>query len=425
MRAYIQKSDLEGEIKCPPGKSETHREIFLSALTDGKVSHIKNPLLGRDTIATIDACRKFGATITIDSENNLTITGKANLDGRNRFIDASNSGTTIRIATARAALGEGETELTGDSSLRTRPMMPLLNALRDLGAQCSSAGNGVPPIKVRGMVSGGEVFIDGSVSSQFISALLIFGALMEKGLTLTVLGNLVSYHYVEGTIDAMRRHGVEVRTIVPFKKYRVPNQKYSAVDHEVAGDWSSAALVIAMAALVGREVSIVDNISKSPQGDRAILGYAQQLGIRIKSDGYRISIESPKYLNGGRFDLNATPDLLPAIALFALKSPEPIYLTNVAHARKKETDRIKVICQEFSKIGIDVEEKADGMRLQWNGELYPADFDSHDDHRLFMAFSIAGMYIGNCSVSHPESVDVSYPGFVEEMKRLHAKIEVR
>ncbi|MDE1850873.1 MAG: 3-phosphoshikimate 1-carboxyvinyltransferase [Candidatus Micrarchaeota archaeon] len=425
MKAYIKKSDLEGTIKCPPGKSETHRAIFLSSCSEG-VSNIKNPLLSRDTLATVDACRKFGAAITLKGDNTLVIKGRPKLDDHDRKIDASNSGTTIRIAAARASLSNGETELDGDESLRTRPMMPLMNALRGLGAECRTSKNGLPPIWVRGKVPGGEVFIDGTVSSQFISALLISGALMENGLTLTIIGNLVSYPYVEGTIEAMKRHGVEVKTIVPNKKYRVASQSYSPADYEISGDWSSAALIISMAGLVGHKVGIVDNISQAFQGDRAILGYVQQVGMRIKSDGKKISVESPKYLTGGRFDLNATPDLLPAVALLALKSTEPIEIVNVAHARKKETDRIKVICEQFGKIeGMSVVERSDGMTLQRKGELYGADFDSHDDHRLFMAFSIAGMYIGNCSVSHPESVDVSFPGFIEEMARLHAKIEVR
>jgi len=423
-RAYIKKSTLEGAIKCPPGKSETHREIFLSSFSEG-VSNIQNPLLSRDTLATIEACRKFGAAITLKENNTLVIKGRPKLEDHDRKIDASNSGTTIRIAAALSALSRGETELDGDSSLRTRPMRPLINALRDLGAECSASKDGLPPIWVRGKVAGGEVFVDGSVSSQFISALLISGALMEEGLTLTITGNLVSYPYVEGTIEAMKRHGVGVKTVVPNKKYRVAKQAYSPADYEISGDWSSAALIIVMAGLVGRKVEIVDNISQSFQGDRAILGYVQQVGMKIKSDGKRIFVESPKYLSGGRFDLNATPDLLPAIALLSLKSPEPIEIFNVAHARKKETDRIKVICQEFEKIGIEVTERGDGMRLQWNGELYGTDFNSHDDHRLFMGFAIAGMYIGNCSVSHPESVDVSFPGFIEEMTRLRAKIEVR
>src|SRR5574337_2020529 len=170
MKCKVEKSRLSGSISCPPNKSYTHRAVFLASLASGK-STIRNVLLSRDTLATINACRIFGAKIMVDGST-LTVEGVGNLLPTSKEIDASNSGTTIRIASAIAALADTKITLTGDSSLKKRPMQPLLDALSKLGARCTS-DNGTAPVSITGRILGGITSISGSVSSQFISALLI------------------------------------------------------------------------------------------------------------------------------------------------------------------------------------------------------------------------------------------------------------
>jgi 3-phosphoshikimate 1-carboxyvinyltransferase len=159
-----------------------------------------------------------------------------------------------------------------------------------------------------------------------------------------------------------------------------------------------------------------------PQGDREIISHLEKMGVRVNISDNIISVKSPALLDGGKFDLSNTPDLLPAMAILALKTSKPIDVYNVKHARFKETDRIAILARELAKLGVIVKEKEDGLVLQAPREPKGAELDSSDDHRLFMAFCIAGMFVGNCVVSDPESVDVSYPSFIEDMNKVGAKI---
>ena len=173
---------------------------------------------------------------------------------------------------------------------------------------------------------------------------------------------------------------------------------------------------------MGDSLKIKINLGELPQGDEEIVDILEKLGVSVILDGDTITTKSPEMLDGGKFDLSNSPDLIPAIAILSLKASKPIEIFNVEHARYKETDRIAIIARELSKLGIKVEEKKDGLILSNSDNLNSADLNSENDHRLFMAFCIAGMYIGDCTISDPESVEVSYPNFISEMKRLGCKI---
>ncbi|MGI0026620.1 MAG: 3-phosphoshikimate 1-carboxyvinyltransferase [Nitrosopumilaceae archaeon] len=418
MKCKIEKTRLDGNIVCPPNKSYTHRAIFLASLAKGK-SQIRNVLLSRDTIATINACKTFGALIKEDGAN-LIIESSGDVRLQSSEIDASNSGTTIRISAAIASLSDAKTTLSGDSSLRKRPMQPLLDALEGLGARCTSE-DGKPPITVKGKIHGGEVSILGSVSSQFISALMIASPKTEKGVKLNIEGNLVSKPYLDATISTMKKFGVTVDIISPYKKYNISKQQYKPTEFTVPSDFSSMALLLSAAVLIGNTMTISASVGDLPQGDREMITHLEKLGVKVNL-GDVITIKTTPSLGGGRFDLSNTPDLLPALAILALKTSKPIEIYNVRHARFKETDRIAILACELAKIGIKVVEKEDGLILGAPDIPKGADLDSSDDHRLFMAFCIAGMFVGNCTVSDPQSVDVSYPTFIQDMNKIGAKI---
>ena len=418
MKCKVEKSKLSGIISCPPNKSYTHRAIFLASLAKGN-STIRNVLLSRDTIATMNACKVFGSKIsTSGSTVNVESTGNVYATGSE--IDASNSGTTIRISAAIASLVDAKITLTGDASLKKRPMQPLLDALEKLDAKCTST-NGTPPITVKGKILGGSTSISGSVSSQFISALLIAAPKTEKGITLEIEGDLVSKPYLDATIAIMKKFGVNVNTISLYKKYNIPKQDYRPTDFTVPADFSSMALLLSAAVLVGEDMTISAPIGDLPQGDKEMMTHLKKMGVDI-SIGDMVKVKVPPKLAGGRFDLSNTPDLLPPIAILALRTSNPIEIYNVKHARFKETDRISILAKELSKIGIGVTEKEDGLILEAPKSLKGAELDSSDDHRLFMAFCIAGMVVGNCTVTDPESVDVSYPDFIKEMNKIGANI---
>ena len=420
MKCKVSKSTLTGTIACPPNKSYSHRAIFLATLSSGK-STLQNVLLSRDTLATVNACKVFGAKIEINGST-ITVEGSGRIDPQTLEIDASNSGTTIRIAAAIASLSDKTITLTGDASLKKRPMQPLLDALNQLGVQSVST-DGKPPVTIKGKADGGVTHISGSISSQFISALIISGPKMKNGITLDIDGDLVSKPYLDSTIATMKKFGVIVNTITPYKKYNVSNQEYKSTDFVVPSDFSSMALLLSAAVLLGENMSIDASLGDLPQGDREILSYLEKLGVKI-NDGEKITVTSPKVLNGGRFDLSNNPDLLPPMAILALKTSKPIEIYNVKHARFKETDRIAILAKELAKIGIVVTEKEDGLILESPKVLKSAELESAEDHRLFMAFTIAGMFVGNCTVTDPDSVDVSYPTFVEDMRKIGANIIV-
>ncbi|OLD29659.1 MAG: 3-phosphoshikimate 1-carboxyvinyltransferase [Thaumarchaeota archaeon 13_1_40CM_2_39_7] len=421
MKCKVEKAKLTGIIACPPNKSYTHRAIFLASLAKGK-SVIRNVLLSRDTIATINACKAFGAEISIDGST-VTVESKGKVIPQKSEIDATNSGTTIRISAAIAALSDTKIILTGDSSLKKRPMQPLLDALGKLGAACTST-DGKPPITVKGKILGGNTNISGSVSSQFISALLMAAPKTEKGITLEIEGDLVSKPYLDATVATMKKFGAFVNTILPYKKYNIPKQDYKPIDFTVPSDFSSVALILSAAVLIGDNMSIIAPVGDLPQGDREMLSHLEKLGVQVNIGDDVITVKSPQLLKGGRFDLSNTPDLLPPIAILALKTSGPIEIFNVRHARFKETDRIAILAQELSKLGVNVTEKEDGLILNAPGIIKSAELNSFEDHRLFMAFSIAAMFVGNCTVTDPDSVDVSYPTFIDDMNRIGAKILV-
>jgi len=419
MKCRVEKSEIDGSIECPSNKSYTHRAIFLASLAIDK-SIIKNILRSGDTNATINACKNFGVEIK-DLGDDITVTSASVLKLQSNTIDAANSGTTIRIATAISALANDKIVLTGDSSLKKRPMQPLLDALESLGAKCSSS-NGNPPISVSGEIKGGEVKIPGDISSQFISALMITAPKLENGLILNIQGKLVSKPYIDATITMMKKFGVEVETKTPYKKYIIPEQNYKATTVTIPSDFSSLALLLSAAVLLGENLTIKVSTGSMPQADEAIIDILEIMGVVITLDKNTIKIKSPEKLDGGKFDLSDSPDLIPAIAILALKTSKPIEIFNVEHARYKETDRIAILARELTKLGIKVKEKKDGLVLKSSESLTSADLNSENDHRLFMAFCIAGMYVGDCTVSHPESVKISYPDFFQDMKRIGCNI---
>jgi len=419
MTCKIEKSQLNGEIVCPASKSYTHRAIFLAALSDGK-SIVKDALYSSDTRATIDACKTFGVDVH-ESGDIISIDNSINLEGEGGIIDVVNSGTTIRIATAIAAISPNKTILSGDSSIKKRPMKPLLDSLESLGAKCIS-DDGKPPITVSGTIKGGEVKIIGDVSSQFISALLIIAPRLQNGLELNIEGNIVSKPYIDSTIASMEKFGVEVETIEKYKKYKIEHQTYKPTEFSVPSDFSNLALLLSATVLIGNDVSIKISMGDLPQGDELFIDILEKMGVIVTLQNNIISLKTPAKLDGGKFDLGNTPDLLPPLAILILKSQNPIWIYNVAHARFKETDRIKIIAREIKKIGVRVEEKDDGIILYPPENITSAQLDSENDHRLFMAFCICGMYIGGCEVTNPESVEVSYPNFISDLSKIGGNI---
>ena len=330
MNCKVEKSKIKGIIDCPSNKSYTHRGIFLASLA-GNNSKVDNVLFSADTKATIEACKKFGAIIEV-KESSIIVKESINLASKVSEINTENSGTTIRIAIGIASLFSKEITLTGDESLQKRPMQPLLDALSSIGAKCSST-DGNPPVKIQGSVLGGEIIIPGNLSSQFISSLLITAPLTKNGINLTIEGDLVSKPYLDATIATMRKFGVSVQTLIPYKKYNITPQIYKNTTFNVPIDFSSLALLLSFTVLNGEDIVIKGSMGNLPQGDEAFIDFLEQLGVSVKIDNNEIKIKSPEKLRGGKFDLRNSPDLLPPLAILSLITSKPIEIVNVKHAR--------------------------------------------------------------------------------------------
>ena len=446
----MERSELWGPVVVPSNKSYTHRAIFMAALARG-TSSIQNPLVSRDTMASLEAVRAFGAKVTVSPDmREIEIRGRGRPEPVSGEIDASNSGTTMRISAAIASLCGGRIVIRGDSSLSTRPMQPMVDVINRLGARCAS-DNGRAPLVITGRegMEGGEVSVDGTISSQFISGLCIAAPLMERGLTININGELVSKPYLDATIAAQRRFGVDVKTEIPYKRYRIDRQDYREAVFSVPGDYSSATLMIAGGILNAREMMVyVDNSEGLPQADRAFVNHAKRLGADIVPDyqtsaqmrirGDVLGWDLPKRgilvrggdVRGGYVDLSNSPDSLPATAILGLRSADWVKIGNVAQARYKETDRIALLARELPKMGATVEENRDGLWIRTERRLNHVTLDpraspgKEGDHRLFMAFVMAGTYAGGTSVMDPRCVDVSYSQFLSHVKMLRGRVRV-
>ena len=425
----LASGPLSGSVSVPPSKSYTHRAVLMASLAasdrGGKGSRIRNPLLSRDTNATVDACAAMGAVME-RREGALAIKGTRPKVPDN-VVNVENSGTTLRFMTSAFSLApEGYVVLTGDSSIRRRPMQPLLDTLGQLGVRTwSSRGNGCAPVIVKaGGMRGGKASIRGDVSSQFISSLLVSSPLAEIDTTLKVV-DAVSRPYIEMTLRLAELFGVKVRK-KGYSEFEVPSgQEYRATDFTVPADFSSASFVVAAVAMVGGRVRIENLDSSLPQGDARIMEIVKLMGAKVKEEKGAIEISSDgDRLEGGTFDLGDTPDLLPVVAALALRCDGPVEIVGTAHARFKETDRIAIVAKELSKLGVIVRERPDGLRVSPpKGKLEAALLDAHDDHRMFMAFSLASMLIpGGAPIVGAESLDVSYPTFLEDIRMLGAKV---
>ena len=336
------------------------------------------------------------------------------------MIDLANSGTTLRIMTSLAALSDNEVIFTGDDSLKTRPMGALLDALKPLGVKTvSKLGNDKAPIKIMPGYQGGESEILGSISSQFISSILISAPLTEKGVFLEVFPQFVSKPYVDMTISIMKTFGVgvdeeetglhEVCTSCEERclgvDYSVSPQKYMSCDYVVEGDYSSASYLLAA-------------------GDKLIIDILKDMGVDITVFNDYLIVKSDGNLKAvSEVDLSNAPDLLLTVAVLAACACGDTKITGVHHARLKETDRIDTTCRELEKLGCVLEENDDGMIIKGN-TIHGGTVSSHNDHRLAMAFSLLGLK-HDVEVEDGECFDVSFPNFIEAMAEIGVELELK
>lgn len=425
VKVYVEPSRFSGCVEAVPSKSYTHRVYATSLLVDGK-SVALTPLFSNDTEATLNICRMFGAEIVVGREEvELSCSGLKLPDD---VVNAQNSGTTLRLFTALSSLAPpGYVVLTGDESLRKRPMQPLIDALRMLGVECwSTRGNGLAPIIVKsGGLRGGEVEIRGDISSQFISALLIASVKAEKDVHVTVKGEQVSKQYIDATIKVLEKFGFKIYR-EGYSYYHVRGgQEGRPSIFKVPGDFSSASFLVAGAYLTGGEVEISNLDATLPQSDSKIIDIARDFGCHVEfRSSDTIYVRSLGIGDGGEYVLRDSPDLLPVVAVMAVKTVGETVIRGVEHAKFKESDRINSTAIELKKLGVNVEILRDGLKIKGGEEIEGGvELSSHSDHRLFMAFTVlASATKKGCIIDGLEWVKVSYPEFIDHLKKLNVSI---
>ena len=424
----VRPSTVSGRCDAPPSKSYTHRAFTLALLADSTL--VREPLLGEDCLATLAAVERLGGKVERRPEGVL-VQG-AEPQTPDDVIDCRNSGTTMRLITAVAALAPGTSVLTGDATLRRRPMQALLDALHPLGAEAwSTRGNGAPPVVVRGPLQGGHTSLAGDVSSQYVSALVLAGTRAPKGLELAVTTPLKSRPYVDITLDMVRRFGGRVDVAEPAvpdagPTFRVPGrQRLQAAEYRVPGDFSSAAFPLGAAAITGGTVAVGNLDLANPQGDKAIVDVLARFGCKVRKSPTEVAVTGGA-LHGTTVDLGDTPDMFPLLCAVAAHARGETVLHNARHLRFKESDRIAAMARELRKMGVDIVEREDGAVIR-GGPVHAANgVETHGDHRVLMACAVAALGAdGPVEIIDDGSHAVSYPSFPDDLRRMGGDVEVR
>jgi len=420
MNLLVKKSNLEGSIEIPGSKSHTIRAVVIASLAKGR-SRIISPLDSGDTRSAVVACRALGAEIETGSEWLVTGFG-GNPKLQKREINLGNSGTSLRLITSVAALQKEEVIFDGDASLRTRPLQSLLDALNNLGAKAYSLKqNGCCPISVVGKMRGGKTEVSG-ITSQYLSSLLISTPLLEEDTEIRVT-NLHERPYVEMTLGWLEEQNIHYQR-EQWETFRVKGgQCYHQFDKRVAGDFSSATFPLCAAVITDSKVLLKGLDMNDIQGDKEVITMLNSMGanIQVKEEGILVTSSE---LKGCELDLINTPDALPALAVVGCYAKGETVLKNVAQARIKETDRIKVMRAELTKMGADIEEMEDGLIIR-QSKLKGTKVRGYHDHRVVMALSLAGMIAkGETEIDGAESIEITFPGYVEKMSQLGALMKV-
>jgi 3-phosphoshikimate 1-carboxyvinyltransferase len=428
MDATIGNSTVGGRARAPPSKSYTHRAILAAGYGEGAT--VEGPLVSADTRATMRAVEAYGGDATYDEgADALRVEG---FDGRpsvpSDVIDCANSGTTMRLTTATAALGDGLTVLTGDASLRSRPQGPLLDAIEQLDGRAESTrGNGQAPLVVGGPVDGGTASIPGDVSSQFVTALLMAGAVTPDGVTVDLETELKSAPYVDITLEVLDAFGVDAEAV--DGGYRVDGgQSYAPTggSYEVPGDFSSMSYLLAAGALAAGDGLVVEGAYPSAQGDSAIVDVLERMGADIEWDRAAGEITVSKSpLSGVEVSVEDTPDLLPTIAVLGAVADGTTRIVDCEHVRFKETDRVSAMAEALGKMGASVTEERDTLTIHGDETvLEGATVEGRADHRIVMSLAVAGLVAaGRTTVTGAEHVDVSFPGFFDLLTDLGADVD--
>lgn len=440
-------------IRVPGSKSITNRALVLAALSDPlQGSELRGVLHSEDTEVMIEALRALGFRVQTQGADVIHVRRGEHpypIPAKEADLFVGNSGTSMRFLTAMVSLGHGRYRLDGVTRMRERPMADLLAALQQLGVNAySERGDGYPPIIVesRGL-QGGKVQMRGDVSSQFLSGLLMAAPLAKKSIDITLDGPLVSVPYVAMTVAMMSDFGAHVQTFglddeprpngsrgvnvlarqeideleseeksANFEAHIVAGQSYSCTSFEIEPDASAASYFLGAAAIMHSEVTVPGLDTCTLQGDLAFVDVLEDMGCSASFGEPGITMKGAP-LRGIDVDMNDISDTVMTLAAVACFAEDPTTIRNVAHIRHKETDRLAALAAELRKVGAEVEEYPDGLKITPR-PLHGAVIETYNDHRMAMSMALIGLKVPGIVIKNPGCVAKTYPNFFEDLERL-------
>jgi 3-phosphoshikimate 1-carboxyvinyltransferase len=411
---------LAGTVTLPGSKSISNRALLLASLAEG-VTHIRNLLDSDDIRYMHRALTTLGVAVELTGSD-CTVHGRSGplvTEALDIALDLGLAGTAYRPLAAALTLGRGRFVLDGTERMRERPVAPLVDGLRQLGANIEYLGaSGFPPIRVTGTgLSGGTVRMQGDLSSQFLTSLLMAAPLASGPVVVEIEGEQVSKPYLAITVHLMKQFGVTVEH-EDFQRFEVRPGAYRSPDTLlVEGDASSASYFLAAGAIAGSGVTVYGIGSDSVQGDVAFVDVLEAMGAEVIRNPESITVK-PGALHGVDMDLNAIPDAAMTVAVLALFARGTTTIRNIYNWRVKETDRLAAMSTELRKLGATVVEGLDFISITPPGELSPATIDTYGDHRIAMCFSLACLGNVPVTIRDPDCVAKTFPRYFEEFEGL-------
>jgi 3-phosphoshikimate 1-carboxyvinyltransferase len=424
MKEINQLVTIDADIEVPGSKSLTQRALIAAALAAGE-SRLRGPLASEDTQYTSRALREMGIIVREDGDDWL-------VQGRGGCIEVpagdiylGNNGTATRFLTSVAALGHGRFRISGDRRMEERPIQPLMQALQGWGVEIASLkGTGCPPLEIRASgLQGGKTLLPEGKSSQYLSSLLLVAPYARQQAQLAVAGEVLSKPYVAMTMAVMASFGISAEANADYTWFTIPQGVYQARDYRIEGDASSASYFWAAAAVTGGRVTVANVPEPSLQGDAVFARLLGRMGCRVESTAAGITVAGTEELRGIEVDMGDCPDVVPTLAVVASQARGRTMISNIAHLRIKECDRLHVMATELAKLGVQVEEGSDYLAVTGCGRRHPAlhgaVIDTYNDHRIAMSFAVAGLVVPGIRIQGEECVAKSFPDFWERFKLLY------
>ena len=412
MRVSVYKSEVKGKTRAPSSKSYAIRGLMCAALAKGE-SQIIHPLSSDDTDAALNVLSQVGIQIQ-QKEDLWPVTG-GSFHQPNADLFCGDSAATLRFMTALCSLIPGRCRLVAGPSLSKRPVKPLIQALRQLGADVSCQGEVAPVIVNGGKLKGGVAELPGNISSQFVSALLLVAPFAEEGVTIRLTTPLESKPFILMTLDCLRKFGVTVESSPELTEFKVSRQTYKPAKYSVEGDWSSASYLLALGAVSG-EVAVENLNRQSLQSDKIILDFLRGMGAWVDINGDSVTVRKSR-LKAIQANLSDCIDLLPTMAVLAAVADGVSQFIGIDRARLKESNRVSALREGLEKMGIKVTEEKDRLIIA-GSQPKGAVIDSKGDHRIAMAFSILGAVAGDTIIDGAECVSKTFPEFWSILKSI-------